>query len=276
MIKTLDRKGLVVNVLKYIKFIGYTPTDISIGDYYFISDMGDCGNVHFHIKELPGWKFAMWIGWYEKEQKGDRNRLVLQLFTQHEDYIDKFKPSRSYYKIDFTYEDIFAQPKEYRYLEIKWLLDHIKHNNAVAYVHNAICWGPDDYCPENYYRKFIELKFSNYKRKLNNMWKDVRPLYNKIKIPLMNQYSIVNRVEIIDNNTADSECSPRWDMNIYFNKVYDNDDKQQEAESELLYKFFKKNLYMYDNIYIQCYNEACNLKRYTYDLYDKKTGKRIG
>lgn len=272
MIKTLDRKGLTVNIFKYIKSIGYTPTDISIGDCYFISDMGDCGNVHFHIKELPGWKFAMWIGQHEDESRGDRNRVVLQFFTQHKDNIDKFKPSRSKYKIDFTYEDIFTQEREYRYYEIKWLLDHIKHNKAVAYVNDATY---DEYCSENYYKQYIRFKLSHYKYKLKDTWKDIYPLYNKFKIPLMEKYPVVNRVEIKDNNTDGFICSPRWDMYIYFNKIYDDEDKQQDAETELLYKFFKKNFWMYDNINIQCHREADNIRWYSYDLYDKKTGKRI-
>ena len=65
-------------------------------------------------------------------------------------------------------------------------------------------------------------------------------------------------------------------MYVYFNKLYDNEDKQQDAETELLYKFFKKNLWMYDNICIQCHREADNMRWYSYDLYDKKTGERIG
>lgn len=84
-----------------------TIQDVSYGDGYFIFGMGTNSVVHFRIKQIPGWLFAIW--WdipdkdkLKKSKKEDpkdwqlgKDYITGTWFTQYEANIDKFKPSRS-------------------------------------------------------------------------------------------------------------------------------------------------------------------------------------
>ena len=71
---------------------GFHPTDIEFGNGYFIFEHGKDMVVHFHIKEIKGWKFGIWWD-VDGEKKFD-------FFTQYERDIDKFKPSASTIKLE--------------------------------------------------------------------------------------------------------------------------------------------------------------------------------
>ncbi|MBQ9160897.1 MAG: hypothetical protein IJ122_06205 [Methanobrevibacter sp.] len=54
----------------------------------------------FYVKECPDWRFGVWIDnwgiWASKRQNTtDEDYYQIQTFAQHENYIDKFKPSVS-------------------------------------------------------------------------------------------------------------------------------------------------------------------------------------
>lgn len=68
-------------------------TDVEYLDGYFLFGMGTNSVIHFHVAECPGWKFAIW--WETPEDKDDDDIITGQFFTQYEETIDKFKPSRS-------------------------------------------------------------------------------------------------------------------------------------------------------------------------------------
>lgn len=84
-----------------------TIQDVNYGDGYFLFGMGTNTVVHFRIKQIPGWLFAIW--WdipnkdkLKKSKKEDSKDWQLgkdyisgTWFTQYEANIDKFKPSRS-------------------------------------------------------------------------------------------------------------------------------------------------------------------------------------
>ena len=71
---------------------GFHPIDVEFGNGYFIFEHGKDMVVHFHIKELKGWKFGIW--WNTDGEK------EFDFFTQYERDIDKFKPSASTLKIE--------------------------------------------------------------------------------------------------------------------------------------------------------------------------------
>lgn len=101
---------------------GFHITDIEFGNGYFIFDHGKDMVIHFHIKELKGWKFGIWWD-VDGEKKFD-------FFTQYERDIDKFKPSASSIKLerrelnDWSMKDVvqicrFIKKHPYR----AWALD---------------------------------------------------------------------------------------------------------------------------------------------------------
>lgn len=76
--------------LKCLEDNGFHPTDINVGNGYFLFDFGKNSVVHFKIKEIPYWLFGLWI-LDDKEKK----EYTIQFFGEKEDWIDKFKPSRT-------------------------------------------------------------------------------------------------------------------------------------------------------------------------------------
>lgn len=98
-------KDLFLETLtKQLKKKKYTILKPTWGDGYFVFDMGKNSVLHFNVKEIKGWKFAIWF------EEGS-----ITVFTQPENNIDKFKPSRSTYIIsenksveDFTEEDMWS------------------------------------------------------------------------------------------------------------------------------------------------------------------------
>jgi hypothetical protein len=63
----------------------FTLTNHTFGSGYFIFDMGANSVSWFWLKELPGWKFGIWLG----------KNSSFEIFGQAISMIDKFKPSRS-------------------------------------------------------------------------------------------------------------------------------------------------------------------------------------
>jgi len=78
-------------------------TDINVGNGYFLFNFGENSVIHFRIKGCKHWKFGIWINYISKENNGkdacDGSKMkqgyLIEIFGQHEDYIDKFKPSYS-------------------------------------------------------------------------------------------------------------------------------------------------------------------------------------
>lgn len=74
------------------KSIKLTPKDVEYGNGYFIFAHGDNSVINFRIEEIPGWLFGIWL--YPPKDEDD-TFITLDFFSQYEDAIDKFKPSRS-------------------------------------------------------------------------------------------------------------------------------------------------------------------------------------
>ena len=69
-------------------------TDVEYLDGYFVFGFGTNTVVHFHIDECPGWLFAIW--WDIPDDSEElANTIKGKFFTQYEETVDKFKPSRS-------------------------------------------------------------------------------------------------------------------------------------------------------------------------------------
>lgn len=94
-----------------LKEHGFTVTDVSVGNGYFLFEFGKNSVVHFKIKEIPYWLFGLWI-LKDKEKKV----YTIQFFGEKIDWIDKFKPSRTtisssaddgsdeiYYRVPFVF-----------------------------------------------------------------------------------------------------------------------------------------------------------------------------
>jgi len=77
--------------------------DLVYEDGYFICGMGKNSVVKFRVKEVPGFLFGIWWDHDEgvKYDKTKDGKISGKLFAQYEDDIDKFKPSRSKFLVEF-------------------------------------------------------------------------------------------------------------------------------------------------------------------------------
>lgn len=238
----MTRREAAEKVFNYIRENKFTPIDIKYGDGYFIFDMGDDSVVHFNIKELRNWRFGMWIQTDEEKLKhdGGEDYPAVQFFCRHKTDLDKFKPSRSLFKVNISLEEINDDDTWVLY-EIKNILKMIKRHPLTAF---QMSWGMDYYCDESYIGFYLRSRFIDVKYKIKEWWKDVSILlWHGPKVWFIKRYKVVDTVELYDNNHDGWECSPRYDMKIHFRKISDDEEEQAKAELNVLNKFFHKDYY---------------------------------
>lgn len=284
------REALFENMKKK----GFIPTDIDIGDGYFIFDMGEGGNVHFHVKGLRGWKFGLWchdeyVPSEEDMAKGYKgNPPMMEVFAQRELFIDKFKPSRSSYCETIKYSSNYDKDgkkiegswsiDEYSFYDVISMLSEIKYHPLIAFYRDV------SYCDKwvdlphwKLLKFYIEHetyeKWYKFKKKYKTILKDKITYHylNHIKNKL-DKLSFVDSIEIKDNNDGYWICSSRYDMKIIFGAESD-----EIKEIEILKKYFHDgflyNKIIQDNSNIYCFNknylnESGQMISYWYDRSD--------
>lgn len=197
--KKLNNVDLMNNALKMIEDLGYHIKDKSFSDCYFLFEGDDNSICHFHIKEIPGFIFALWntksrfdkiedqiknngIGstWADNLDISPLSELVF--FTQYEKEVDKFKPSRSGF-VTGLYRTAWLDEndkivEEWHNYELKGILYYMKKHyiKSYCYAQNQARYIWEDisfikafeiYIKEGIYRwkSNIQEKF-NYKKQL--------------------------------------------------------------------------------------------------------------
>lgn len=242
----MTRREAAEKVFQYIRGNKFEPINIQYGDGYFIFDMGADGVVHFNIKGLHGWKFAMWIETDAEKLKKEENRRygkdysAIQFFCQHELNIDKFKPSRSFHLVELSLEDIESD-NNWMFYEIKDMLQMIKRHPLIAFTMDA---ESSQYCNHSYLKCYLDMKFYRIKKRIKEWWNDTwTRIWHGSKVWFVNKYKVVDKVELIDKNNDDWKVYPRYDMRIHFNKISNDESVQQKAEIKMLNFWFHKNSY---------------------------------
>lgn len=241
----MTRRDAAEKVFQYIRDNKFEPTNIQYGDGYFVFDMGEDGVVHFNIKGLHGWKFAMWIETNPEKLKGENSEKypAIQFFCQHELNIDKFKPSRSFFLEKYSLEDIKSSAP-YEFYAIVEMIQMIKRHPFVSFTMDA--------CEDKFYNKsyigcYLDMRFYRTKQAIKEWSNDTRVrVWHGSKVWFVNKYKVVNTVKLVDHNTDGWKVSPRYDMRIHFKKISDNEDEQEKAEIRMLDRWFHKN--RYDNM----------------------------
>lgn len=242
----MTRREAAEKVFQYIRENKFEPINIQYGDGYFIFDMGTDGVVHFNIKGLHGWEFAMWIETDAEELKREENRKdgkdypAIQFFCQHELNIDKFKPSRSFHLVEISLEDIESN-NNWMFYEIKDMLQMIKRHPLIAFTMDA---EQDRYCNHSYLKCYLDMKSYRTKQRIKEWWNDTwTKIWHSSKVWFVNRYKVVDKAEFVDKNDNDWKIYPRYDMRIHFKKISDDEDVQETAEIRMLDFWFHKNSY---------------------------------
>ena len=247
------RREVAEKVFNYIRKNKFTPYDIQYGDGYFIFDMGADGVVHFKVKGLHGWKFAMWIETdpekLKREDVKDANGKdypAIQFFCQHELNLDKFKPSRSFFCVKYDLEQI-EDKDDWWFYEVRDILQMIKRHPLVSFTMDAC---EDQYYNRSYLRCYLDMRLFRTKQKLKEWASDTfTKCWHGSKVRFISKYKVVDKVEFIDKNTDGWKCSPRYDMNIHFKKISDDEEIQEKAEVKMLDFWFHKN--RYNNMHLE-------------------------
>lgn len=202
-------REIAENMFSIMKELGYKPYDISYGDGYFLFDMGEDSVVHFKLKGvLKSWKFGMWIdseNLDKTEEITEENKyehMVVQLFCQNEDWLDKFKPSRSHLcvKLDRDdYNDIIKPSDNNRkyFYQVDSMLGMIKK-------HPILCY--DEFCGEYVGYANYSFLWNFIKSKAKLYWKNIKEkvtcsfwlTYTKAKLQLAKHDKIIKSVRIYD------------------------------------------------------------------------------
>ena len=188
--------------------LGYKPYDISYGNGYFLFDMGEDSVVHFRLRGVwKSWKFGMWINSEPLDDTIDISEeeryknAVVQLFCQNDDWIDKFKPSRSDLCVGLDreeYNDIIkpSDNKKYFY-QIDDMLGMIKKHPILCY--DNFCGRHAGYANYSFLWSFIKTRTTEYWRIVKEkvvctFWLN----YTKAKLQLAKHDKIIESVRIYD------------------------------------------------------------------------------
>ena len=156
-------KKFTFKLFDYIKQAGFTVCDLDtdfetdFDAYTCVSESGvGYYGVVFKIKELKGWLFGIWY-WFDRAN----DKVNMQLFTQYERFINKFKPSRSTLLVDqdimladfavviekpsiiahiTRYDSEWANENacDYYMYEVKELLQYMKKYPELAYYQDNV------------------------------------------------------------------------------------------------------------------------------------------
>lgn len=133
-------------------------TDVEYLDGYFVFGFGTNTVIHFHIEECPGWKFAIW---WDIPDSGEKlaDNILGHFFTQYEETVDKFKPSRSEICCDISVK-FSGVHKSCDCYEARKAIKFIQTEPALAFCRDYCGW---DYNAEYHTREEAEQELSKYK-----------------------------------------------------------------------------------------------------------------
>lgn len=258
----MTRREVAEKIFNYIRENKFEPINIQYGNGYFIFDMGDDGVVHFNIKGLHGWKFAMWIETDSEKLKSKNGEKfpAIQFFCQHKLNIDKFKPSRSFFLKNFYLEDIEGR---FGFYHIINMIQMIKRHPFISFTMDAY---EDNFYNKSYIRCYLHMKFYRIKRSIKEWSEDtwIR-VWHGSKVWFLNKYNVVDTAILIDRNSDGWKVSPRYEMRIHFKKISDSDNEQENAEIKMLDRWFCKNYY--NNMCLELTRDEIE-GRYIYQMND--------
>lgn len=168
----LTKKKNKKRVYKILEQLPYTVTETRFGNGYFMYTFGEAAVCWFWLKELPALKCGIWL-----------NKKGFDIFAEHKECIDKFKPSYTQIACDSTAE-FCKELEEYQFSNDEhWIeyRDTIKHN--------------------------IE-----YRRQTDEWNHKVRTLVNEV---LFKEFkNDIFGFKIHDKNTRNFSVSPRYEIKV--------------------------------------------------------------
>jgi len=233
-----NNRKIANSVFNELRKEGLIPVNVQFSNGYFIFEKGEDAVVHFKIKGVNKWKFGMWIDINDVDE-------AVQVFAQHIDYIDKFKPSRSIFCEVVSRETLLGITKKksnshWAYYRIIEMVKHIKNNPRLAFVQEST--SSFKYVTEPLIKLYLkeekECCLDRLHENKEHLVKDIFAYKQNqlaIKILLAKKLPVVKSVTLIDRNASGMwRMSPRYEVRVVFNRVNNNNKIQGKKMSDAL------------------------------------------
>lgn len=228
----MNKKEIKNTMLGIIEKSGFKPYDVEDIGGYFIFEMDENTVTHFRVKGVwKHWKFGMWINDEDLEH-------TVQIFCQHDQCIDKFKPSRSDLLVEYSMEDIESCNGDVKNLyNLLDMLEVIKNHPFMCY------YGYFGYTGTRFIPYFLKSQFRIHKELFEEYITRLLTLvYCAIKIPFLRMNKNIKSVKLIN---SDKEHPGWYDGFLYRLEVEmkNNIFKNDEELCKFIGKHFKDDRY---------------------------------
>lgn len=224
-------KDIMKIIEDYHKQAGFTIINLEQDEYsknYFTYRVKELNNhwifgVHIFNKKDKVVKendFCLCDNCKKNKYPQEDDYIQVQLFTQYDKDIDKFKFSRSYYRAQFTFYDIkqydVDRNDKYNYLyQINDILTEIKNHPYVARCYSGCYFEPPYTTPLKAWFICQKWNYEEWCKKHHNKIK-YRKIVNTIKY-----YKLMGHIDkytIKDRNFDGFCCYPRWSVVVIAKK----------------------------------------------------------
>lgn len=130
---------------------------------YFIWDTEDDSICHFWIKEIPNWKFGIWLR--------ENENIEFEMFCEHQNLIDKFKPTKCYTSLKYPE----THPIEQYEHSVKSFLEELKDMSLYPKKHfvNSLTYGDIEEIPLEEQKEYINKEWNKYWAEKEQEKKDI-------------------------------------------------------------------------------------------------------
>ena len=133
-------------------------------DGYFIFGHGSNSIIQFHIKECPEWLFGIW--WMIPDGSNpDQKYINGDFFAQHEETIDKFKPSASEISCCITARPYNDDESDCTCWKAAKYINFIRNEPYLAFCRHYHGW---DYNEEYHTREEAETEYKEWRNERDN------------------------------------------------------------------------------------------------------------
>lgn len=268
-IENITNRQIAEIIFNNIRSYGFEPYNIEYGNSYFIIEFDEDSIVHFRLKGVwKGFKFGMWIKNSHMKQPIEEEKKefppsdldkVVSVFCQHDDWIDKFKPSRSAMCVSISRDEII---EENFYYSLESMLKMIKRHPLMCY---------DEYCGNNagFHEESFILPFlkCHYGVKIRELDKNIKRIffynYTKFKLFFAKRDKNILSIKLEDFEKE----NPGWSTD-YLYKVIPTFKKVTSDEDifKWYYRWFRKEKYG-EFKYYSCVVESSYFKMEDNDKY---------
>lgn len=198
--KNISRhEDILDNIKKHYKI-----KDKKYHDGYFVIYKGICSICIFRIKEIPEWLFGIWL-----TEEG------FKIFGEHEELIDKFKPSKTYISYENDIEGFMNEIEQLEQDKELYFVDSLTYGDALEKYDR----GSEEQ------KEFVKQVYNNFKQeqeeRLNLENNDRKFIFNYLK-NLLSYKNGIKAIGVYDRNTRNTRVSPRYGIKVIVDRDVDN------------------------------------------------------